>query len=97
MHAHARGQVTHEARTQGPACRRIPQHQDQAVTVDLVHFGEQPESDHCGLKEKGTERTFPEEHFGMRKDGFRYELRNPGGLAKKTAVNLLWPGTQQAI
>lgn len=56
----------------------------EAITVDLVHCGEQqPESDHQFKGERTESGLFREEHFRNAKGWFSYELRNPGGLAKK--------------
>ncbi len=64
----------------------------EAITVDLVHAGEQqPESDHQFKGERTESGLFREQHFRNAKGWFSYELRNPGGLAKKLRITLSWP------
>ncbi len=59
----------------------------ETITVDLVHCGEQqPESDHQFKGERTESGLFREEHFRNAKGWFSYELRNPGGLAKKLRI-----------
>ncbi|WP_211345625.1 glycoside hydrolase family 127 protein [Paraflavitalea soli] len=59
----------------------------EAITVDLVHCGEQqPESDHQFKGERTESGSFREEHFRNAKGWFSYVLRNEGALAKKLRV-----------
>lgn len=59
----------------------------EAITVDVVHSGEQqPESDHAFKGEQTDAGLFKERHYRNAKGWFSYELRNAGGQGKKLRV-----------
>ena len=58
-----------------------------AITVDVVHCGEQqPESDHAFRGEQTEAGLFKERHYRNAKGWFSYDLRNASGQAKKLRV-----------